>query len=111
MTNSDTLQKTDLYNYQPKSHTSKSRVFPSLPYSPENLKFINKFNFHFSDLTNTDYVTLPNTKHVMLPIKMMLERLQRPFALDLNQMLNFLHNDLLKYQSITVINSTIFLKN
>ena len=52
-----------------------------------------------------------NIKHVMLPIKMMLERLQRPFAFDLNQMPNFLHNDILKYQSITVINSTIFIKN
>ena len=38
----------------------KPRVFPSFPYSPENLKFINKFNFHFSDLTNTEYVTLCN---------------------------------------------------
>ena len=49
-----------LYNVQPTSHSSKQRVFPSLPYSPENLKFIHKFNFQFSDLTDTEYVTLFN---------------------------------------------------
>ena len=31
-----------------------------LPYSTENLKFTIKFNFQFSDLTNTEYVTLCN---------------------------------------------------
>ena len=35
-------------------------MFPSLPYSPENLKFIHKFNIQFSDLTDTEYVTLCN---------------------------------------------------
>ena len=35
-------------------------MFPSLPYSPENLKFIHKFNFQFPDLTDTEYVTLCN---------------------------------------------------
>ena len=49
-----------LYNVQPTSHSSQQRVFPSLPYSPENLKFIHKFNFQFSDLTDTEYVTLCN---------------------------------------------------
>ena len=29
-----------------------------LPYTTENLKFINKFNFQFSDLTDTEYITL-----------------------------------------------------
>ena len=38
----------------------KSRTFPTLPYSKDNLKFINKFNFQFSDLTDTEYVTLGN---------------------------------------------------
>ena len=61
MTNSDSLPKPlSLYNVQPTTHTSKPRVFPSLPYSTENLKFINKFNFQFSDLTDTEYVTLCN---------------------------------------------------
>ena len=59
--NHDTFSTTQsLYNVQPTSHTSKPRVFSSLPYSPEILKFINKFNFQFSDLTNTEYVTLCN---------------------------------------------------
>ena len=42
-----------LYNVQPTSYTSKHRVFPSLPYTTENLKIINKFLFQFSDLTDT----------------------------------------------------------
>ena len=29
-----------------------------IPYTTENLKFINKFNFQFSDLTDTEYITL-----------------------------------------------------
>ena len=49
-----------LYNVQPTSYSSQQRVFPSLPYSPENLNFIHKFNFQFSDLTDTEYVTLCN---------------------------------------------------
>ena len=43
-----------LYNVQPTYHSSQQRVFPSLPYSPEILKFIHKFNFQFSDLTDTE---------------------------------------------------------
>ena len=49
-----------LYNVQPTFHSSQQRVFPSLPYSPEYLKFIHKFNFQFSDFTDTEYVTLCN---------------------------------------------------
>ena len=61
MTDADSLPHTpSLYNVQPTSHSSKPRVFPSLPYSQENLKFINKFNFQFSDLTDTEYITLCN---------------------------------------------------
>ena len=60
MTDSDSLPKPlSIYNVQPTTHTSKPRVFP-LPYSTENLNFINKFNFQFSDLTDTEYVTLCN---------------------------------------------------
>ena len=33
---------------------------PSLPYTSENLKFINKFNFQVSDLTDTECITLCN---------------------------------------------------
>ena len=53
-------QTSSLYNVQPTSHTSETRIFPSLPYTSENLKFINKFNFQFSDLTDTEYITLCN---------------------------------------------------
>ena len=61
MTDTDSLpHPPSLYNVQPTSHSSQQRVFPSLPYSPENLKFIHKFNFQFSDLTDTEYVTLCN---------------------------------------------------
>ena len=61
MTNHDIPTTTSpLYNVQPTSHTSKNRGFPSLPYTTENLKFINKFNFHFSILTDTEYISLCN---------------------------------------------------
>ena len=61
MTNHDIPSKTSsLYNVQSTSHTFKHRVFPSLPYTTENLKFINKFIFQFSDLTETEYITLCN---------------------------------------------------
>ena len=61
MTNADIPNQTPpLYNVQPTSHISKKRIFPSLPYTSENLKFINKFNFQLSDLTDTEYITLCN---------------------------------------------------
>ena len=61
MTNHDIPNQTSpLYNVQPTSHTSEKRIFPSLPYTSENLKFLNKFNFQFSDLTDTEYITLCN---------------------------------------------------
>ena len=50
----------NIYNVQPTSDTPKSRTFATLPYSKDNLKFINIFNFQFSDLTDTEYVTLCN---------------------------------------------------
>ena len=34
--------------------------FPPLPYSTENQQFIKKFNFEYSDLTDTEYVNLCN---------------------------------------------------
>ena len=43
MTNDDIPnQISPLYNVQPTSHTSEKRIFPSLPYTSENLKFIKK---------------------------------------------------------------------
>ena len=58
MKNSDTPPKTSpIRNVQPSSHNSKPPVFPSLPYTTEKIKFINKFNFQFSDLTDTEYKT------------------------------------------------------
>ena len=61
MTNDDIPNQTSpLYHVQPTSHTSEKRIFPSLPYTSENLKFINKFNFQFFDLTDTEYITLCN---------------------------------------------------
>ena len=61
MTNSDTPPKTSpLCNVQPAPHTSKPRIFPSLPYTTENLKIINIFTFQFSDLIDTEYITLCN---------------------------------------------------
>ena len=64
MTNSDRPNQTSsLYNVQTTSHNSEKRIFPSLPYTSENLKIINEFNFQLSDLTDAEYVTLCN----MLP--------------------------------------------
>ena len=61
MTNSDTPPVTSsLYNVQPIFNYSKPCVVPSLPYTTENPKFINKFNFQFSDLIDTEYITLFN---------------------------------------------------
>ena len=61
MTNSDIPHQTSpLYNVQPTSHTSETRIFNFLTYTSENLKFHNKYNFQLSDLTNTEYITLCN---------------------------------------------------
>ena len=53
-------QTSPIYNVQPTSNTSETRIFPSLPYTSENLKFINKFNFQVSDRTDTECITLCN---------------------------------------------------
>ena len=50
----------NIYNVQPTSDTPKSCTFPTLPYSKDNLQFINKFTFQLFDLTDTEYVTLCN---------------------------------------------------
>ena len=53
-------ETSSLYNVQPTSNTSKHRVFPSLPYTTESFEFISKFNFQFSALADTEYITLCN---------------------------------------------------
>ena len=45
-------------NLQPSDKIRKD--FPPLPYSTENQQFIKKFNFEYSDLTDTEYVNLCN---------------------------------------------------
>ena len=61
MTNSDTSPTiAPVYNVQPTSHTSKPQIFPSLPHTTETLKVINKFDLQFSNLTDTEYITLCN---------------------------------------------------
>ena len=45
-------------NLRPSDRIRKD--FPPLPYSTENQQFIKKFNFEYSDLTDTEYVNLCN---------------------------------------------------
>ena len=93
MTNADIPNQTSpLYNVQPTSHTSEKRIFPSLPCISEILKFINKFNFHFSDLTDTEYITLCNMsikyKTCYATHKNDDGKISTPFRIRLNLMLN-----------------------
>ena len=116
MTNSDTPPIfSSLYNVQPTSHTSNPRNIPSLPYTTENLKFINNINFQFYDLTDTKYITLCNLllkyKTCCATHKNDFDKVANPFRIRLSPMLNLLHNVLLKYQFITETNSILFLKN
>ena len=87
MTNSYTLPiKSQLYNVQPTSHTSKPRVFPSLPYTTKNLKFIKKCNFEFSDLTNTEYlhfVTCYSNTKLAMQHKNDVGKIANPFRIRL----------------------------
>ena len=82
MTNADTppTKTSLLYNVQLTSHTSKPRIFPSLPYTTENLK-IAKNSTSSSLILQTlsilhFVICYSNTKHVMQHIKMMLAKLQ-----------------------------------
>ena len=85
-------QFSPLYDVQPTSHTFEKRIFPTLPYIPEILKVINKFNFQFSDFTDTEYITLCNLllkyKTCYATHKTIFVKSQLPFVLDLNSMLN-----------------------
>ena len=116
MTHSDIPHQTaSLYNVQPTSTPSEKRIFPSLPYTSENLKFLNKFNFQFSGLTDTEYITLCNMllkyETCYATHKNDVGKISTPFVLDLNLTLNLLHNVLLKSQFTTETNSMLFLKN
>ena len=117
-----------IYNVQPTSHSSQQRVFPSLRYSPENLKFIHKFNFQFSDLTDTEYITLCNlllkyktcyathkndVGKIAFPFRIRLKPnaqllTQRPFKVPIHyrDKLNTLLNDLEKHNIIKQIGSS-----
>ena len=90
-----------IYNVQHILHTSKPKIYPSLPYTAESLKIINKINFQFSDRSDTDILHFAiyylNTKHAMQHIEMMLAKSQLRSVLDSNLMLNVLHNVLLRY--------------
>ena len=93
MTNSDIPNQTSpLYNVQPTSHTSEKRIFPSLLYTSENLKFIKKFIFQFFDLTDTEYFTLCimllKYKTCYATHKNDVGKISTPFVLDLNPTLN-----------------------
>ena len=58
------LITSSIYNVQSTSHTSKPRTFPSIPYTTENPKFINKYNFQYSELSHTENVTLCNSIYI-----------------------------------------------
>ena len=49
----------NIYNVQPTSATSKSRTLATKLYSKDNPRFLNKYNFQFSNLF-TEYVTSCN---------------------------------------------------
>ena len=77
----------NIYNVQRTSDKQKSRTFPSLPYSKDNLKFTNTFNFRFSYLTDTEYVTLCNLlvkhKHCYATHKNEVGQIATPFRIRL----------------------------
>ena len=78
MTNDDIPNRTySLYNVQPTSHISEKRIFPSLPYTSENLKFVNNLTSNFLTLQTPNTllfaICYSSVKHVMQLIKMMLK--------------------------------------
>ena len=102
--------------------------FPPLPYSTENQQFIKKFNFEYSDLTNTEYVNLCNilinnqhcyTQHkndvgkISTPFRIRIKdnckfQTQRPSKVPIHyrDRLNKLLQELEKYNIIKQIGST-----
>ena len=89
MTGSFPLSPTtkSLYKVQPTSNNTKPHIFPSLPYSKESLNFINKFNFQFSDHTDTEHITLCNLlvnhKHCYATHKSDKDKISSPFRIRL----------------------------
>ena len=112
----DTLHS-NIYNVQPTSDTPKSRTFPTLPYSKDNLKFINKFTFQISDLTDTEYVTLCNPlvnhKNCYATHKNDVGKIATPLRIRLkpNAQLLTQRNVLLKYLEVTYRNLPSEVKN
>ena len=116
MTNNDIPNQTSpLYNVQPTSHTSEKRIFPSLPYTSENLKFINKFNFQFSDLTDSEYITLCNMllkyKTCYATHKNDVGKISTPFRIRLKPNAQLITQVLPKSLFTTETNLMYFLKN
>ena len=76
-----------IQNVQPSSPLKKT--FPPLPFSEENLKFIKKFNFQFSNLLDTEYVklctTLINNKHCYAKHKNDVGLISTPFGIRLKE--------------------------
>ena len=103
--------------------------FFSLPYTPENPKFINKFNFQFSDLSDTEDVTFCNillkyktcyathkndVGKIATPFRIRLKPgaqllTQRPSKVPIHyrDMLNVLLKELEKYNNIKLIGSSL----
>ena len=81
------------------------RVFPQLPYSKVNLKYLEEFHFQESVLSDSEYnqfcqIRIENKK-CYATHRMMLEEFLLRFGLDWNLMLNCKHKDLPKLLLIT----------
>ena len=67
----------------------RKKDFPPLPYTAENQQFIKKFNFEYSDLTNTEYVNLCNilinNQHCYAKHKNDVEKISTPFRIRIKE--------------------------
>ena len=63
--------------------------FPPIPYTAENQQFIKKFNFEYSDLTETEYVNLCNiiinTQHCYAKHKNDVGKISTPFRIRITE--------------------------
>ena len=91
-----------IHNLQPPQILNRS--LPSLSYSPDTQQFLNKFIFHYSDVTDDEHSKLCsillNTKSAMQLIEMTLVKEPLLFEFASNPMLNFKLKDLPKFLSI-----------